>query len=305
MIAAPGHIFARKSRMVARYLVIGAGYTGERLARALARNATVIAVTGSRATASRLVASGLDARPWNLDSVAEPAPWSGEEADEAAVVYLVPPAESGAGDSRLERCLDALAGRPSRFVYVSTTGVYGDAAGGTVTEDSPIAPSSGRAARRVAAEQVLRARCEAAGVPWVILRVPGIYGPGRLPLERLRRSDPVLADAEAGPGNRIHVDDLVTVCAAAAQAPRARNRVYNVGDGNHASSTEYFARVARLAGLPDPPRVTRAEAERVLSPGMWSFMRDSRRVDTTRMRDELGVALAYHDLDAGIRASLP
>jgi nucleoside-diphosphate-sugar epimerase len=134
--------------------------------------------------------------------------------------------------------------------------------------------------------------------------VPGIYGPGRLPLERIRRGDPVIVESEAGPGNRIHVDDLVSVCIAAGAKPAAANRIYNVGDGNHASTTAYFAAVARLAGIPEPARVSREEARLRLSPGTWSFLGASRRVNTARMRRELGVALRYEDLEEGIRASL-
>jgi hypothetical protein len=118
-----------------------------------------------------------------------------------------------------------------------------------VTEDTPPAPTTPRGARRLAAEHAVRAWCEARGAPWVILRVPGIYGPGRLPLERLRRGDPSIAESEAGPGNRIHVDDLVTVLRAAGESLLAVNRVYNCGDGDHASSTVYFRTVGPACGI--------------------------------------------------------
>ncbi len=283
-----------------RFTLIGCGYTGQRIALRL--SGQVQAFTGSQASARALHALGIEAQAWDLDRDA-PAARRPCVAN-AAVLYLAPPPPDGETDTRLRACLAALDGQPARFLYLSTTGVYGDAGGATVTEDTPPKPSTRRARARVDAERTLRDWCDRRGVDWSILRVPGIYGPGRLPLERLRRGDPVLREDEAGPGNRIHVDDLATVCIAAATSPRAARRIYNVGDGGHASSTAYFNAVARIAGLLPPPVVSREEARRRLPPATWSFLAESRRVDTTRMQRELGVSLRYAELETGIRASL-
>lgn len=285
------------------HIVIGAGYTGGRLAASLTAHGAVIAITSSAGTASALAGRHLDARAWDLDASAR-CPLTAAEVAGAIVYYLAPPPDSGYGDPRLAACLAGLPDGAQRIVYLSTTGVYGDAGGKTVAEEDAVAPSNERSRRRVAAERTLREWCEPRGVEWVVLRVPGIYGPGRLPLERLRRGDPVIAETEAGPGNRIHVDDLVACCMAAGRTPRAANRIYNVGDGDHASTSRYFELVAQLAGLPRPPAITRAEAQQRLSPGLWSFMADSRRVDTARMRRELGVELRWGRLEDGICASL-
>ena len=283
------------------FVIVGCGYVGERLARCLPGPVVALARTAERADALRSV--GIDAIPADLDSLGSgsrlPVGTTG-----CVLFYLAPPPGTGPADPRLRRCLAALRGAPARVVYLSTTGVYGDAGGAEVNEDSPLAPTSDRARARVDAEQALRQSCVAAGIEWVILRVPGIYGPGRLPLERLRRGDPVIREDEAGPGNRIHVDDLVRACIAAGTVAAAANRVYNVGDGEHASATRYFLTVARLAGLPEPPAMSRDEARRRMSPAAWSFLGDSRRVDTSRMQRELGVGIRYRDLEAGIRASL-
>ena len=132
-----------------------------------------------------------------------------------------------------------------------------------------------------------------------------IYGPGRLPLERLKRREPMIRHSEAGLSSRIHVDDLVAACLLAGSAPRAVERIYNVTDGNPASMTEYFERVATLTGLPPPELVSRAEAEQRLSPGLMSYLAESRRVDSSRIRDELGFAPRFKDLRLGILSSLP
>jgi nucleoside-diphosphate-sugar epimerase len=283
------------------FVVIGCGYVGARLVRRLP--ASVIAVTGSAASAERLRESGIRAFACDLDRLPAGAQLPIETRGRV-LVYLAPPPGDGPTDARLRSCLAALPAPPSRFVYMSTTGVYGDAGGATVDEEQPPKAATDRARARLDAESAVREWCESRSVEWVVLRVPGIYGPGRLPLERIRRGDPVIVEPEAGPGNRIHVDDLVGVCVAAATLPAARNRVYNVGDGNHASSTAYFTAVARLAGLPAPPAVSRDEARRRLPPATWSYLADSRRVDTTRMREELGAEIRYADLEDGIRASL-
>ncbi|MGH8863656.1 MAG: NAD-dependent epimerase/dehydratase family protein, partial [Burkholderiales bacterium] len=177
--------------------------------------------------------------------------------------------------------------------------------GATVTEDTPPAPMTDRARRRLAAEKALRAWCEPRKVDWVILRVPGIYGPGRLPLEHLQRGEPVLAESECGPGNRIHVEDLADICVTALLQPQACNRIYNVGDGDHMTSTAFLCLVARLAGLPPPPRLPLGQLQALKSDVTPSFPGESRRVDTSRLRQELGFKPRYPTAEAGIRASLP
>jgi nucleoside-diphosphate-sugar epimerase len=189
------------------------------------------------------------------------------------------------------------------LVYVSTTGVYGDTGGATVDERSPLVPGNDRARRRVAAEAAATAWCAARGVRCVVLRVPGIYGPHRLPLERLERGEPAIRPEEAGPGNRIHVDDLVASIVAAIDQPAAQG-AYNVTDGDHSSTTDYLQATALAAGLPAPALVSKAEAAARISPGMLAFLLESRRVDNRRLREDLGVRLTYPDMRGGIRASL-
>ncbi len=280
--------------------IVGCGYTGLRLARRWRAIGAEVRGFATREESLRAIAAvPADAAALNLDSAPRPVDIDGRQ-----VYYCVPPANDGAGDPRLARFLACLTGTPRRLVYLSTTGVYGDHAGGRVDEDTPPQPLSARAARRLAAETALRSWADARAVSWCVLRVAGIYGPGRLPLERLRRGEPAIVAHEATPTNRIHVEDLVTACAAAGLSAHADRRIYNVTDGSDDSLTAYLLRVARIANLPAPPQISRHEAERTFSASAWSFLRESRRVDNRRMREELGIALLYHDLDAGIRASL-
>jgi nucleoside-diphosphate-sugar epimerase len=219
-----------------------------------------------------------------------------------AVIYTVPP-KGDAPDERLRRFLSMLTPAPARFIYISTTGVYGDRGGETVTEATPVNPSNERAARRVAAEALLAKWAGKNECELFILRAPGIYGPGRLGLERIQAGMPVLSEDDANPGNRIHVDDLASCCVAAL-SPGAPCGIYNVGDNDHRSSTWFTGEVARQTGLPAPPEVGREQAKREFSPQRLSFMTESRRVDTAKMRHLLGVTPRYANPEDGIKASL-
>jgi nucleoside-diphosphate-sugar epimerase len=286
-------------------LIVGCGYVGTRLARVESARRPVLALVRSGPRANELDAAGIRTMRVDLDATdPELQPALVAAATGAAIVYLVPPPEHATTDPRLESFLRQLGdASPAVLVYVSTTGVYGDAAGAHVDESSPLAPANERSQRRVAAESAATAWCTARGVRCVILRVPGIYGPHRLPLERLQRGEPALRPEDAGPGNRIHVDDLVACIVAAIDHPSAEG-AFNVTDGDHSSTTRYLQEVAAAAGLPAPELITRDAAARRISPGMLAYLLESRRVGNDRMRRELGVRLRYPDMPSGVRASL-
>ena len=254
-------------------VVVGPGYLGQRVVTALADPATQVL---GRST-------GLDLDEDTTLPVSLPPVYR--------LLYTVPPSRAYDEDVRLAKLLDLLDPLPERFVYISTTGVYGDCDGNVVDEDAPIQPGTARARRRVAAELLLQRWATGKAVHLKLLRTPGIYGPGRLGQQRIRDRQPVIEESAANPGNRIHVDDLVTCCIAALSGD-APAGIYNLGDGDHRSSTWFRKEIARQAALPMPPEVTADET------------RESRRVATQRMRDQLGVMPKYADAAAGIRASL-
>jgi nucleoside-diphosphate-sugar epimerase len=283
-------------------LIAGCGYVGQRLAVRLNQPYRVTALVRSAQAATRLEQVGLKTSVLDLDRVraSDAIP---ERLEQEAIVYLAPPPASGESDLRLDRFLQLATVPPRTFVYMSTTGVYGDTGGDWVDESSPLRPRTDRARRRVSAEEMTRVWCNERRVRRVVLRVPGIYGPGRLPIERLQRSEPVIRTQEAGISNRIHVDDLVEACLLAISNQEARG-VYNVTDGNSISSTEFTQLVARIAGLPSPPQVSLEEAQLTFSPERLSFVNESRRVSNDRMLKHLGLKLRYGDVEAGIRDSL-
>lgn len=283
-------------------IIIGCGYTGTRLALRLnGEGRPVLGTTAHKKSVHRLEELGIAATRMNLDKTGKPLP----ALDHDRILYLSPPPLEGEVDPRLARFLKHLRDdqRTPRIVYTSTTGVYGDCGGAWVTEERPLNPSSSRARRRADAERQLRAWAAETGGEVVILRVAGIYGPERLPIDRLQAGMPVLREDEAPYSNRIHVDDLVEVCLAAMERGRP-GEAYNVADGTPTTMSHYFTLLAGLIGAEAPPAIGWKEAEELLPPGLLSFLRENRRIDTTRMRDELGVQLRYPDLAEGLRASL-
>jgi nucleoside-diphosphate-sugar epimerase len=282
-------------------LVIGCGDIGLRVARLWPDQSRVTGMLRSADGAATLRAAGI--YPWqhDLDSTASLQLPTHLTLAHLHVLYLAPPAQDALEDRRLQRFLAALPARPQSFVYISTSGVYGDRRGAWVDEGTPPAPLSDRAKRRVDAEQRLQIWQAATAARLTILRVPGIYGPGRLPLDKIKQGTPLIRPNEAPYTNLIQADDLARVCLAAVERG---NGIYNVADGNSITSTDYYLQVAHIAGLQPPPFIGLDEAQRVFDPVRLSFINESRRLNIDRMRTELRPHLQYTDLAEGIRASL-
>lgn len=286
---------------IERALIVGCGYVGKRLAMRLA-HVPLTAIVSSGSSASTLRSAGIDAVELDLDTL-QPGHALLPQLDDTTIFYLAPPPPESHSDARIKRFLEYSSGRPATLIYMSTTGVYGNTDGALVDESTPVNPITERAHRRVSAEEITRIWCVERQVRRVVLRVPGIYGPHRLPIERLRRGEPVVQEEDAGYSNHIHVDDLVEACLCAAMNPEARG-VYNVTDGNHLTSTAFMRMVAAAAGLPMPREISMDEAQLTFTPLRLSFLNESRRVSNERLVKHLGVKLKYTDVETGIRASL-
>jgi nucleoside-diphosphate-sugar epimerase len=242
-------------------------------------------------TLSRAQGKDLD-RPATL-TVLEPAD---------AVLHCAPPPASGAIDTRTANLLNAIENGkilPTRFVYISTSGVYGDCGGALVDESRAPNPQSARAARRVNAEAQLAVWCKMHGIALVLLRAPGIYAEDRLPIARLRAGTPVLRAEDDVHTNHIHADDLAAICARALETDASAG-IYNASDDTHLRMGEWFDLVADRAGLPRPPRIARAEAAGRMPSELLSFMNESRRLDNTRLKTTLGVRLRYPTVREGL-----
>jgi nucleoside-diphosphate-sugar epimerase len=212
-----------------------------------------------------------------------------------AVMHFAPPPPEGRDDPRTARLVAALTKAriiPQHFVYISTTGVYGDCAGARVDETRARKPQTPRANRRVAAEDRLRSWARRYGVSLALLRAPGIYAESRLPLDRIRHGTPVLRPEEDVFTNHIHADDLARAAVAAVFRGKP-NRAYNICDDAELKLGIWLDAVADAFRLPRPPRVSWDEAEARVAPMLLSFMSESRRLGNGRMKRELRARLQY------------
>jgi len=287
-------------------LIIGCGDIARRALPALGRRYRLCALVPS--SDAGLAASGVEQIEGDLDAPESLARLSGRA---RLVVHLAPPAQNGLRDSRTRNLLAALSGPaksgvmlPRRFVYLSTSGVYGDCAGERVDETRDPRPLTERARRRLDAERAVTEWGEREGVEIVILRVPGIYARDRLPLDRLARGTPVLRSEEDVYTNHIHADDLAGIVAAALESARARG-AYNANDDSAIKMGDWFDLVADRHGVARPRRVSRAEASRVVPADLLSFMSESRRLSNDRMKAELGVRLRYPTVAEGLASGNP
>jgi nucleoside-diphosphate-sugar epimerase len=279
-----------------RTLIAGCGDIGLRVARRLREaGGEVTAILRDPQKRTPLDALGATVRIEDLDRPQDAGDWPW-------LFWFAPPPGDGAADARLRGWLTVQGGHIGRIVYISTSGVYGDCEGRWIDESEPLKPQSARARRRVDAEAALAQWASARGTEHVMLRVPGIYGPGRWPLQRLRAGTPVLREADSPFSNRVHAEDLAAAAVLAAQRGRDGS-AYNIADGAPTTMADYFMRCARRFGLPEPPAVDRDEARRVFTPAMWSFMEESKRLRIDRARAELGFVPAYPDLAAGLAAA--
>ena len=276
------------------FVVAGTGYAGRRVLLALPANRSS-GLSRSAENNSDLRIQLLDLDQSDTQAIVVPDP--------SVLLYTIPPSDDSEGDERLAAFLRRIRPFPERIVYLSTSGVYGNRNGKKTTENDATNPSTARAKRRLAAEQILGQKCEQEDSELIILRVPAIYGPERLGLQRLREGAEILREADSGPGNRIHVDDLVTCCVAA-MTRNAPAGIYNIADGDLRSSNWFACTVACLAGLPPPTEISYAQAERSWSEQRLSFIRESRCLDSQKMRSILKVKPRYANAEAGILASL-
>ena len=210
------------------------------------------------------------------------------------VLYFAPPDRQSHIDTRTRNLLSALSTRllPTRLIYISTSGVYGDCGGDVVSETRPLNPQSERARLRVSAEQQIRAWATRNHANANILRVPGIIAEDRLPIDRIKAGTPAIVASEDSYSNHIHADDLARIVIAALRYAKP-NRVYHTANDDGMKMGDYFDVVADAFELPRPTRLPRAEVQSVVSPTMWSFMNESRRLTNLRMKKELKATLRY------------
>lgn len=274
-------------------LIVGCGYLGKRVAETLLKSGqSVRIISRHRMSKSSLDTSGISPYVIDLDASDSHSP---NLPSRYRLLYTVPPPDSGEIDPRVLR-LHSLLDRnpPSHAVYISTTGVYGHHQGQWVNEDSLLRSSSPRSLRRLHAEQSFRDWCTKHRCSLTILRVAGIYGPGRMPIKRIESKVPVVDEQEASWSNRIHIEDLTRICTAALDKT-GTIQLLNVSDDRPTSTTSFINAVADAYHLKRPSTVSLSTALENATPRQYSYLTESRRIDNKRVKKSLNISLLYPD----------
>ena len=271
-------------------LLFGFGYTGERFCRRqLSRGWEVGAVVRSEETRRSVEAAG--AVPIDPGHAREAA----AQAD--AILVLAPPTDSGC--PALEALGPALSKRQRWIAYASSTAVYGDQKGAWTYESSPLNAASPTGLRRLNAERAWTNTCASGGLPLVIFRLAGIYGPGRSALDRVREGRARRIEKNNHALSRIHVDDIVTLLEASLQNPN-QHPVYNVCDDEPAPTSDVVTYAAGLLGV-EPPAPEPFESA-VMSSAAERYFLESRRISNALAKASLGWRPHYPSYREGLAA---
>ena len=275
--------------------VFGLGYCGLEIAKlARADGWTVAGTSTDGEKVDRLRAEGIEAHLFDGT-----APLADAAAGGASHV-LCTIAPGTAGDPALR--LGAPLLRQARWLgYLSTTGVYGDHGGGWVDEDTPPNPGQPRSIERLAAERGWQAMALEAGARLDVFRLPGIYGPGRSPIDQVKAGTARRIDKPGQLFSRIHVEDIAGAVLKAMTTPHASG-LYNVADDLPAATSDVVAFACELLGRPVPPAIPWEEAAAAMSDMARSFYAENRRVKNDRLKRELGVVLRYPTYREGLKA---
>ena len=281
-----------------RINIVGCGYIGQLLALQLMKKQyRPVAFANTQSSLENCQHQCISVNLLHLDENPQALALKNEK-----LIYLVPPQSKGEKDVRMQSFIKAVdKNTPCKIVLISTTGVYGDCAGEWVDENRKISPFVARAKRRADAEQQLVKYCESHDIPWVILRVPGIYGPGKFPLKRIESSEPIVCQQDSPYSNRIHAYDLVEICMYALLSNTITG-IYNCSDGHPTTMYDYFIKVSDKFGLKHPPEISLQQAQNELSTGMMSYISESRRVSNKKLLTDFKIRLKYPDLDAGLES---
>ena len=224
--------------------------------------------------------------------------------DKASIVYMAPPRQDRNTDTRLDNFLHKIKKLEiEKITYISTSGVYGDYDGNVVDETSPLKPITDRAKRRVSAEKSIIRFCEETKNKYIIFRVPGIYGPGRLPIDRILEGEPILRSSDAKVTNLIHVEDLARLTWNSL-IDSVVNEIFNVSDGNPTTSTDYYLKICKVMNLKSPDQINIDEAKKVFTERRMSFLNESRILNIDKMNRYFDGQIKYKNLEDGIKASV-
>ena len=224
--------------------------------------------------------------------------------ENSTVIYMAPPNTSSNKDDRISNFIKNISNlKIKKIIYTSTSGVYGDCGGRTVDENTEVSPITERATRRVHAENQLVNFSKKNNVKLIILRVPGIYGKGRLPIDRVKLREPLVNTNESRITNIIHVEDLARICVASIFL-KNEMEIINVSDGSPIKTTTYYEHVYAAINIKLPKYITFDQALKTYSEKRLSFLKESRVLNVQKMKKIFDGCIIYKDACIGIKKSL-
>jgi len=281
-------------------VLVGSGYLGNAILinmNKIKHNYSIIEIARSKKERSKSVVS----MQFDLDEDCRDL----QIEDNSKIVYMAPPDTMSENDLRIAKFMKLISKKNvARFIYISTSGVYGDCGGQIVSEEDSIKPLTDRAKRRADAEtQVLRFSKEN-NVKVIILRVPGIYGKDRLPLKRILSREPLINHTDSRTTNLIHVEDLSRVVIKSLDIDIQKNEVVNVSDGVAIKTTEYYEIIYDILGKELPEYITYQDAQKLYDFKRLSFLNESRILNVNKMNRLMPGCIEYKDIREGIKNSL-
>lgn len=224
--------------------------------------------------------------------------------DDSTIIYMAPPSTKSDKDDRISNFINNIEGlNINKIIYTSTSGVYGDCGGKLVDEKKIVSPITERATRRVNAEKQLIDYSIKNNIKLIILRVPGIYGKGRLPLERVKEREALVNIDESRTTNIIHVEDLARICIASIFLNQ-NMEIINVSDGNPIKTTAYYEHIYKATNTRLPEYITFKQAMETYSEKRLSFLKESRILDVEKMKRIFPDCIKFQDSCKGIQQCL-
>ena len=223
----------------------------------------------------------------------------------SVIVYMAPPDTLNLKDTRLNKFLNNISNyEVKKLIYISTSGVYGDCKGNIVKEDNQLNPLTDRAKRRADAETQIQKFCMRKNIGGIIFRVPGIYGRNRLPIKRVKERDPLINIEESRTTNLIHVSDLTRLIIKASKLTNKETEIINVSDGNAVKTTKYYEIIYKALNIKLPEYISYEQAISIYDEKRASFLKESRVLDVTKMKQLFPNCIKYEKLEDGVEKSL-
>ena len=223
----------------------------------------------------------------------------------SVIVYMAPPDTVNLKDTRLSKFLNNISNYEiKKLIYISTSGVYGDCNGNIVNEKNQLNPLTDRAKRRADAETQIQNFCMRKNIGGIIFRVPGIYGRNRLPIKRVKERDPLIKIEESRTTNLIHVSDLTRLIIKAVELTNNETEIINVSDGKAVKTTKYYEIIYKSLNIKLPEYISYEQAISMYDQKRASFLKESRVLDVSKMKQLFPDCIKYENLEDGIKESL-